>query len=122
MTRRPGRDRRVDGGQRQAVALVEPAGHVGHDRDTEPAQGDGQDRQAGQAVGIEVAEDLDQLAALARVRRRRASRSPASGRRRVMQPSQRIAKPGAEIFGRLDASPRQETRQARRDLTSRGGR
>ena len=86
--RRTRRHRRVDGRERQAVALVEPARDVRHDRDAEPTQGEGQDRQAGQAVGIEVAEDQDALAAVAgapsagrAAARRRAGAAGRGGRR-----------------------------------------
>ena len=66
MTLASGRDGRLDRGERQPVALVEPARDIGHDGHAEPAQGDGHDREAGQAVGIEIAEDEDPLGPVAR--------------------------------------------------------
>ena len=63
---RTGRDGRIDRGERQAVALVQTARDVRIDGDAEPAQGDGHDRQPGQAVGIEVAEHEDPLTLITR--------------------------------------------------------
>ena len=60
--------RGVEGRHRQPVPLVEPARHVGLDRDAEAPQGEGHDRETGQAVGIEVAEDQDPFAAVAGAR------------------------------------------------------
>ena len=56
----------VEGGQREAVALLEPARHVRLDVQAEAAQREDQDREAGQAVRVEVAEDEDALVAAAR--------------------------------------------------------
>ena len=61
----PGRDGRVDRGERQTVPLVQPARDVWLDRHAEPAQRDGHDRQPGQSISVEVAEDQDPLRALA---------------------------------------------------------
>ncbi len=79
---------RLDGGHRQAVALVQARWHVGRDRHAQRAQGEDQDGQPGQAVGVEVAEDHDRLAGLAgrgdarrRRRRRRAAGAGRGGRR-----------------------------------------
>ena len=100
MTRRAGRDRRVDRGERQAVALVEPARDVRLDRDAEPAQGDGHDRQPGQAVGVEVAEDEDALAAGRAPGAAGASRTSASGRRRgSCRPSSGSANQAVDVVG-----------------------
>lgn len=53
---------RVDGPQRQAVALLEAARNVRHGVHAESPERERQDRQAGEPVGVEVAEDEDALA------------------------------------------------------------
>ena len=91
--RRARRRRGVDRGQRQAVALVEPARDVGLDRDAEAAQGEGHDREPGQAVGVEVAEDEDPLAAVAGARASGpGARSGVGQRGRVVEAVERIAR------------------------------
>ena len=62
MTLTPFRCGRVDRGERQAVALVQPARDVRLHGQAEPPQGQDEDRQAVEAVGVEVAEDHDPLA------------------------------------------------------------
>ena len=57
--------RRRDGLQREPVALVHAARHVGGDVQPQPAERRHEDREAGQAVGVEVADDEDALAAVA---------------------------------------------------------
>ena len=71
--------RRLDRRDRQAVALVEPARHVRLDVQPEPAQRDDQDREAVQAVCVEVAEDHDPLAAVAGASRSGREARSASG-------------------------------------------
>ena len=58
-----GGDGRVDRGQGQPVPFVQSTRNVRVDGDAEPAQGDGHDRQAGQAIGIEVDERYCEIAA-----------------------------------------------------------
>ena len=53
---------RLDRAQRQAVAVVQPAGHVGDDVHAEPSQRGREDREAGQPIRVEVAHDEDPLA------------------------------------------------------------
>ena len=48
------------------MALLEAARHIGQGIDPETAQGDDENRQPGQAVRIEVAEDEDSLAGVPR--------------------------------------------------------
>jgi len=54
----------LDGRERQAVALLEAGRHVRDDLDAEGPQGEGQDGEAGDPVGVEVTEDEDPLAAV----------------------------------------------------------
>ena len=56
---------RLDRGERQAVTLLEPGGHVRDDLDAERSQRQGQDRQSSDPVGVEVAEDEDLLVSVA---------------------------------------------------------
>ena len=79
MTVASGLARRGDGRTRQAVALVEPARDVRDRLDAEPPERDRQDREAGQPVRVEVAEDEDPLAGRSR------PRDPCRERRRVRQ-------------------------------------
>ena len=61
--RDPGLGRRGDRRHRDPVALLEPGRHVRDHVQAEPAQGEDQLRQAGQAVRVEVPEDHDALPA-----------------------------------------------------------
>ena len=79
-----------DRGQRQAVALVEPARDVRNDLDAEATQGDREDCQAGQSVRIEVAEDEDPLAGCP------CSGDPCSERLRIRQ-EPRIVEAGHRV-------------------------
>ena len=128
MTVAPDRDGRVDRRQRQPVALVEAARHVRLDRDAEAAQGEGHDRQTGQAVGIEVAEDQDPLAAVARERAGgRAAMAGVGQQRRVVEAVERLGEPGVEVLagrprrGRRAGSPGAPTGRAPRRRSGRVG-
>ena len=65
ITLAPPRHGRIDRRERQAMALVEPARDVGLDGHAEPAQRERHDRQPGQPVRIEIAEDEHPFAAVA---------------------------------------------------------
>ena len=52
----------LDGSEGEAVAFRGAVRHVGIDRDPELAQGLREDRETGQAIGVEVSEDHDGLA------------------------------------------------------------
>ena len=87
------------------------------DRDAEPAQGEGQDRQAGQPVGVEVAEDQDPLAR----GRAPSSGARAGGPRRAggagsWSAVERVGEPGAE------RRPRRRRRGATRSPATRSDR
>ena len=89
-------------------------GTYGSTVDAEPAQRQGHDREPGQPVGVEVAEDQDPLAAVAR-RVQTASRStrrrPAAGR--VVQAVERVREPGGQVV-RASDTPRAARSDAER--------
>ena len=99
MTVRAGRDGRLDRGERQPVALVEPARDVRLDRDAEASQRDGHDREPGQPVGVEVAEDQDPLAAVARRAQPGQQRCRIGQRGRVVETVERVGEPGGDVLG-----------------------
>ena len=96
----PEGDRGVERRHRQPVALVEPARHVRLHRDAEAAQGEGHDRQPGQPVRVEVAEDEDLLPAIAcRAHPQQHDRRIREGRR-VVQALERVGEPGDQVLRR----------------------
>ena len=118
----PGRDRRLDRGERQAVALVEPAGDVRLDGDAEPAKGERHDREAGQAIRIEVTEDQDLLGV-----------RPGSGEpgqedvgvgqeRRIVQSVERLGEPGIQVTEIHDTAPGKQSGHPVRHATRPGRR
>ena len=93
-------------------------GTYGSTVDAEPAQREGHDRQAGQPVGVEVAEDQDPLAAVAGAPAAAPGRASASGRSaRIVQAARadpRTRRPGRPRRG--DAAGREERRRARAEI------
>ena len=111
---------RIERRQRQAVALVEPARHVRLDRDAEAAQGQGHDREPGQAVGIEVAEDEDALAAVARGGQAGQRQAGIGQQRRIVEAVERIREPGHDLVGRHGPAGGQDARHPGRDAVGLG--
>ena len=120
--RRAGGDRGVEGRHRQAVPLVEPARHVGLDRDAVAAQGQGHDRETGQAVGIEVAEDQDPFAAIAGGTQPDEHDGRVRKPGRIMQTVERIGEPGDQVLAGHRPAGSEQTSQPGRDATCRGDR
>ena len=120
--RRAGGHRGVERRHRQAVALVEPARDVGLDRDAEAPQGEGHDRETGQAVGIEVAEDQDPFAAIAGGTQPDEHDGRVREPGRVVQTLERIGEPGDEVLAGHRPAGGEQARQARGDATCRGDR
>ena len=124
MTRRAGRARGGDRGLGQPVALLEPAGDVRDRLDAEAPQGQDDDREAGQPVGVEVAEHEDPLAVPPRARDPVAERAGVGQQRRVVEA--RLRRPEERVQrGRSgDAAAREEAgsrgRPARAGLPRRG--
>ena len=96
-------------------------GTYGSTVDAEAAQGERHDREAGQAVGIEVAEDQDPLAAVAgRAQTARASTVRVGQQRRVVEAVERLGEPGVEVAAAsADAAAGEQAGQPRRDAARR---
>ncbi len=109
---RPGR---IERRQRQAVALLEPARHVRLDRDAEAAQGEGHDREPGQAVGIEVAEDEDALPAVTGGGQAGQGQAGIGQQRRIVEAVERIREPGHDLVRRHGPAGGQDARHPGRD-------
>ena len=90
---------RVERSERQAVALLEAARHVGQRLDPEAAQRDDEDRQPGQAVRVEVTEDEDSLAGVPRSHDPCPCDPCVGQQRRVVEAGLRFGKPGVELGG-----------------------
>ncbi len=93
----PGGRRRLDRRERQAVPLIQAARDVGLDLQPEPAQGEDQDRQAVEAVRVEVAEDHHPFRALARRGQSVQQSVRVRQESRVVESGQRLREPGLEI-------------------------
>ena len=103
------------------MALVESARDVRLDRHAEPAQGDGHDRQAGQAIGVEVAEHQDALASVAR-RAQPAEEEVRVGQSvRVVEAVERVGEPGGDVVAGQGAAAGEQAGHPGRQ-TQAGGR
>ena len=112
--RDPAGHRGVDRGERQAVPLLEPARHVGLDRDAEASQRDDQDREPVEAIGIEVAEHHDPLTAVARESEPVEQAIGIGQEPWIVQPIDRLGEPGRELGGAGHPAACQETGHALR--------
>ena len=109
---------RVDGRDRQAVPLVQPARHVRIHGQTVASQRQDEDREAIEAVGVEVAEDHDPLGSLAS-RDQASERSIGIGQESwVVQAVHRIGEPGIQAGGVGHPSPCKQARHPLPDAAS----
>ena len=118
----PGARRRLDGRQREAMALVQARRDVRDHRDAERPERDREDRQPGQAIRVEVAEDHDRLG------------GPASGgdavdeplgvgqAARIVEARFRLGQEGGEVGGGLDAAGGQDLGRPGAQARAGGGR
>ncbi len=83
-------------------------GTYGRTVEPEAAQRDGQDRQTGQTVGVEVAEDLDALRALAGAEQAVQQQGGVREAGWVVEAGERLGEPGTKLVRRHDASSSQE--------------
>ena len=80
-----GRDRRLDAGGGEVVAILEPAGHERHDAAAECAERPRQERGGRHAVDVVVAVDEDHFALLDRLRRVARRRGESAHQTRIVQ-------------------------------------
>ena len=102
------------------MPLVESTRHVRLDGHTETAKGEGHDREPGQPIGVEVAEDEHPLPEV--TGRGQASKQDVriGQARRVVEAVERIGEPGDEVVAGDRAASRQDAGEPGRD-TALGG-
>jgi hypothetical protein len=116
-----GRHRGLDRREREAVSLVQAARDVRLHRQAEPAEGEHQDREAVEPIGVEVAEDHHPLAT--RAGRRQARDQPVGVRQepRVVEPVERLREPGVQVAYVADAAADEHRGHPLGDAAAPGG-
>ena len=94
-----------DRGEGQAMTLLEATRDVWNDLDPEAFQGDREDGQPGQSVGIEVPEDEDPLAPLPRLPNAPRERGRVREKARIVECLERRREEGVEVGGSAEPAP-----------------